>query len=490
LIDFRPILLILGTLISVLGFILFLPAAIDFANNQQNWRDFTNCALISLFMGISLVLANKSVLNKASEIQTLKMNISQAFILTTLTWLFIAIFGSLPFVLTDLNLSFTDAFFESMSGVTTTGSTIIADLNNVSKGLLFWRSTLQWIGGIGIIVIAISVLPLLQVGGMQLFRMESSDTSEKVLPRTAQIAGGISAIYFLLTLVCAISLWVSGMTAFDAICHSMTTIATGGFSTVNGSIGHFDNPSIDCTIMIFMLLSSLPFVLYLQALQGNNFGIIRDTQVKTFLIFVLISVFALTIWNLLHTQKDFLDALRLSSFNAISIITGTGYTTTDFDNWGSFPLILFLFLMITGGCAGSTTCGVKIFRLQILYVTALKQIKQLMHPRGIFIAYYNRKQIPPNVAESVMGFFFIFIISLLTLTLCLSYIGLDFLTSISAAATAIANVGPGLGNIIGPEGNFSGLPEIAKWLLSFGMLIGRLEFYTVLVLFLPSFWKD
>ena len=301
-IDFRPILLILGTLISVLGFILFLPAAIDFANNQQNWRDFTNCALISLFMGISLVLANKSVLNKASEIQTLKMNISQAFILTTLTWLFIAIFGSLPFVLTDLNLSFTDAFFESMSGVTTTGSTIIADLNNVSKGLLFWRSTLQWIGGIGIIVIAISVLPLLQVGGMQLFRMESSDTSEKVLPRTAQIAGGISAIYFLLTLVCAISLWVSGMTAFDAICHSMTTIATGGFSTVNGSIGHFDNPSIDCTIMIFMLLSSLPFVLYLQALQGNNFGIIRDTQVKTFLIFVLIFLFFLQ--SILHLSND------------------------------------------------------------------------------------------------------------------------------------------------------------------------------------------
>ena len=476
-------------LISVLGLILLLPTAIDFSNDQQNWRDFINCSLISLFIGISLVLANKSILRGTSEIQALKINISQAFILTTLTWLFIAVFGSLPFLLTDLNLSFTDAFFESMSGVTTTGSTIIVNLENVSKGLLFWRSILQWIGGIGIIVIAISVLPLLQVGGMQLFRMESSDTSEKVLPRTAQIAGGISAIYFLLTLVCAISLWLSGMTAFEAICHSMTTIATGGFSTVNGSIGHFNSTSVDLTIMVFMLLSSLPFVLYLQALQGSGFQIIRDSQVKTFLMFVLVSIFALTIWQWMHSQGDFLNALRLASFNAISIITGTGYTTTNFDHWGSFPLILFLLLMITGGCAGSTTCGVKVFRFQILYVTALRQIKQLMHPRGIFIAYYNRKQIPSNVAESVMGFFFIFIFSLLTLTLCLSYIGLDFLTSISAAATAIANVGPGLGHIIGPEGNFSGLPDIAKWLLSFGMLIGRLEFYTVLVLFLPSFWK-
>ena len=279
------------------------------------------------------------------------------------------------------------------------------------------------------------------------------------------------------------------MTAFEAICHSMTTIATGGFSTVNESIGHFNSTSVDLTIMVFMLLSSLPFVLYLQALQGSGFQIIRDSQVKTFLMFVLVSIFALTIWQWMHSQGDFLNALRLASFNAISIITGTGYTTTNFDHWGSFPLILFLLLMITGGCAGSTTCGVKVFRFQILYVTALRQIKQLMHPRGIFIAYYNRKQIPSKVAESVMGFFFIFIFSLLTLTLCLSYIGLDFLTSISAAATAIANVGPGLGHIIGPEGNFSGLPDIAKWLLSFGMLIGRLEFYTVLVLFLPSFWK-
>ncbi len=414
----------------------------------------------------------------------------QAFLLTTLSWLVIGIFGALPFAFADLNLSFTDAVFESMSGITTTGATVLTGLDSAPPGILLWRALLQWLGGIGIIVMAVAILPKLSVGGMQLFRTESSDQSEKAFPRVAQVATAIGMLYVGLTALCAALYWIAGMTGFEAMAHSMTTIATGGFSTRDGSVGAFNSAAIDWIAVVFMILGSLPFVLYLRAVRGNLMPLIRDSQVRWFLIIAAASVALLVVWQTLMNGVHFGEALRTVSFNAISIMTGTGYSSADFGLWGAFPVALFFFLMFVGGCAGSTTCGIKIFRFQVLYANTVSQISKLMQPHGVFIPHFNHRPIPEAASESVLSFFFLYIMSFGALAIGLGWMGLDFLTAVSGAASAIANVGPGLGPEIGPSGTYAALPDIAKWLLSFGMLLGRLELFTVLVLLTPAFWRS
>jgi trk system potassium uptake protein TrkH len=458
-----------------------LPALVDAATGHSDWQVFLASAGLTLFIGVSLILTMRG--------GDMAIGIRDAFILTIGSWLGVTLFASLPFVFSGLNLSFSDAFFEAMSGITTTGATVIVNLDNAPPGILLWRALLQWLGGIGIIVTAVAMLPMLKVGGMQLFRMESSDTTEKVLPRAAQISTAIGAIYFILTAVCAIAYWVAGMPGFDAIAHAMTTIATGGFSTSDASLGAFATPSIEWIAVVFMIVGSLPFVLYLQAVRGRPMSLFRDTQVRWFLSIALTLVIIVVL--ILSFTQDFGSgqSLRLSAFNTISILTGTGYSTAAFDNWGPFALTIFFLIMFVGGCAGSTTCGIKIFRFQILYETATAQIRRLVQPHGIFIPYYNRSPITDEVAMSVMSFFFIYVLVFIVLALGLSALGLDFLTALSGAATAISNVGPGLGPVIGPDGTFTTLPDAAKWLLSAGMLLGRLELFTILVLFAPAFWK-
>ena len=478
---FQPVLYVIGYLLSALSIILCLPAAVDAFYGDNQWQSFTFSSLISLFFGIILILANKS--------DNFNMTIKQAFLFTTLSWVFIAFFGSLPFMFSDLELSFTDAFFESMSGITTTGSTVLSGLDNLPHGILIWRSLLQWMGGIGIVVIAIAFLPILKVGGMQLFHTESSESSEKVLPRAAQIASIIGIIYLFLTILCSGLLYFFGMPVFDSIAHSMTTLATGGFSTSDMSIGKYDNVNIELIISLFMILGSLPFVLYLQTLRGNFFVIFKDSQVQFFLFLIVTSILIVTFWKY-QDASNFFDNFRSSFFNTISIFTGTGYTTQNFNNWGSFIIVLFLFLMLVGGCAGSTTCGIKIFRLQILYQSAKIQLFKLMNPHGVSIAKYNKKPVSNEIISSVMGYFFMFIISYIIITLILSFLGNDFLTSLSGAATSLANVGPGLGNVIGPTKTFADLSEITKWVLIAGMLIGRLELLAVIIILTPSFWKN
>jgi len=478
---FQPVLYVIGYLLSALSIIFCIPAGVDAYYGDNQWQAFTFSSLISLFFGIILILANKS--------DNFNMSIKQTFLFTTLSWVFIAFFGSLPFVFSGLELSFTDAFFESMSGITTTGSTVLSGLDNLPRSILIWRSLLQWIGGIGIVVIAIAFLPILKVGGMQLFHTESSESSEKVLPRAGQIASIIGLIYFGLTMLCALLLWIFGMPIFDSIAHSMTTLATGGFSTSDMSIGKYNNVNVEFTISIFMILGSLPFVLYLQTLRGNTSAIFKDSQVKVFVLLIIASVLIVTFWKYQNTAT-FLNNFRSSFFNTISIFTGTGYTTQDFNNWGHFIIVLFLFLMVIGGCAGSTTCGIKIFRLQILYQTAKIQIFKLLNPHGVSVAKYNKIPISEAITSSVMGYFFMFIISYVFFTLILSFLGNDFLTSISGAATSLANVGPGLGNVIGPSKTFAGLSDITKWVLILGMLIGRLELLSVIIILTPSFWKN
>jgi trk system potassium uptake protein TrkH len=378
-----------------------------------------------------------------------------------------------------------------MSGITTTGSTIITNLDNAPKSILIWRAILQWLGGIGVIVMAITVLPLLNVGGMQLFRMESSDTTEKILPRTREVTIIISAIYLTLTFACGVAYWLVGMNIFDSIAHSMTTIATGGFSTYSSSIGYFQNPKIEIIAIIFIVLGSIPFIAYIKFVKGDQKIFFKDVQIKGLIYIFIVSILLMLLYLLLSNKEySFAENLRISTFNVVSILSGTGYVTSDFSLWGKFPLIFFLFLMFIGGCAGSTTCGIKIFRFQILGLFILNQIKKLIYPHGIFPMKYNNEKISNPFIYSIMTFIFLYFFIFFILAALLSLNGLDFVTALSGSASAISNVGPGLGDVIGPNGNYSDLPNFSKLSLSLGMLLGRLELFAVLVLFFPSFWKN
>ena len=472
----------IGVLLIILGAFMLIPFFVQFIYDERKIT-FLSSASVTAFIGILLVLTNLE--------ENKKLNLQQAFLLTTLSWLSIAIFGCIPFLLSNLNLSIVDAFFESMSGITTTGSTIIPDLDSAPKGILIWRAILQWLGGIGVIVMAITVLPLLNVGGMQLFRMESSDTTEKILPKAREVTLIISIIYLMLTFVCAIAYWQVGMGIFDSIAHSMTTIATGGFSTYSSSIGYFQNPKIEIISIIFIILGSIPFIAYLKFVKGDKKIFFKDVQIKGLIYIFIVSVLIMFLYLLLNNKEYSLaENLRISTFNVVSILSGTGYVTTDFSLWGKFPLIFFLFLMFVGGCAGSTTCGIKIFRFQILGHFVLNQIKKLVYPHGVFPMKYNNKKISNTFINSIITFIFLYFFIFFILAALLSLDGLDFISAVSGSATAISNVGPGLGDTIGPNGNFHELSNFSKLSLSLGMLLGRLELFAVLVLFFPSFWKN
>jgi trk system potassium uptake protein TrkH len=376
-----------------------------------------------------------------------------------------------------------------MSGITTTGSTIITNLNEAPKAILFWRAILQWLGGIGIIVMAITLMPIMNVGGMQLLKISEVHTGEKILPKSKEIIIRLIIIYLFLTITCAFFYKIFGMGYFDSLTHSMTTIATGGFSNYNESIGFFDSALIEFTASIFVILGSIPFFTYIKFIHGDKKAILSDTQIKTFIKIIIFSILLLFLYLIIKKGSFVEISLRSVYFNVISILTGTGYVTKDFDQWGNFPLVLFLVLMFIGGCAGSTACGIKIFRVQLLYLFVINQLKKAIYPKGVFVIKYGNNNINDKFMASVITFIYLYIIIFFILTSILSLTGLDFITAISGAATSISNVGPGLGEIIGPNGNFSALPSSSKWALSVGMILGRLELFAILVLFIPSFWR-
>ncbi len=479
--NLRPILYVIGILLSILAIAMMIPMLIDIHFGNSDWKIFFLCVLATAFFGGSLVLGNTTD-------EPFSINVRQAFLLTTLSWLTLATFASLPLWLSQIELSFTDAFFEAMSGITTTGSTVIVGLDNAPPGLLLWRAILQWLGGIGVIVMALAVLPFLKVGGMQLFRTESSEKN-KTMPRATQLASSIGIIYLALTIVCAVCYHFAGMTVFDAFAHAMTTVATGGFSTFDSSFGHYQKPWIEITAIFFMLMGGLPFVLYVKAVNGNPGALFRDSQVRWFLSIVAACILALSLYLISSHDMGSGEALRRAAFNIVSLITGTGYASYDYNQWHGFGIALLFFVMVVGGCAGSTTCGIKIFRFQVLYTVTDVQFKKLLHPHGVFLPYYGGRPLPEGIPGSVMSFFFIYAVCFALLALALSYVGLDFTTALSGAVTAISNVGPGLGDVIGPTGTFAPLPDSAKWILSAGMLLGRLELFTVLVMLSPSFWR-
>lgn len=479
--EFRPILLVVGILLTTLAAFMGFPALVDAACANPDWQVFATAAAVTMFVGLALVLSCRTT--------DFRLNLRQAFVMTTLSWLTITLFAALPFIFSNLELSVTDSVFEAMSGITTTGSTVIVGLDIAPPGILLWRGLLQWLGGLGIIVMAIALMPMLGVGGMQMFRVEAFETGEKLLPRAAQISAVLSLVYLGLTTLWALMLYMAGMTWLEAAVHAMTTIATGGFSTRDASVGGFASPTIDAIITVGMLAGALPFLLYLRTLKGEVGVLFADSQVRWFFAIAATAVLLATVFVWADVGFSPLNALRYASFNVISVMTGTGYATSDYWQWGAFAGPTFFFIMFIGGCTGSTTCGIKIFRFQVLWAAADTQFRHLYQPHGVFVPYYNHRPLPEAVIASVLSFFFVFGVCFAFLAVGLGMLGLDAVTAISSAATAISNVGPALGPIAGPAGTFQQFPDAAKWLLSAGMLLGRLELFTVLILFSPAFWR-
>ena len=479
--DFRSILNIIGILLCIESVAMLIPMFFDLYFKNDDWVQFLYSSLITFFIGIILYFSFRK--------KDIKLGIRQAFLLTISSWIIISIFGSFPFIYCSSSLSYTDAFFETVSGITTTGSTVINNLQSLSEGILIWRSLLQWFGGIGIIVLAMAILPTLQIGGMQLLHMEHDDPYEKTIPKVNRFVLELFTLYIFLSIICSLLYFVNGMSVYDSVLHAMTTISTGGFSNYDQSLAYFNSFQIEIVSMIFMVIGSLPFVLYLQFIHKNKYSLIKDDQIKLFFIILIVIVCLTTFWLYTNQSYEILTSFRIALFNITSILTGTGYTSSNFSNWGSFGTVIMMIIMFIGGCAGSTTGGIKIFRLQILFRGAITQIKKLTQPHAVLVMRFNGKTVNENTYNSVMGFFFMYIFLFIISAVCLSFFDLDFLTAFSAAASAISNVGPGLGDIIGPNGNYSMLNNSAKWILSLTMIIGRLEIFTVLVLLSINFWK-
>lgn len=480
----RPILYLVGGMLSVLGVAMLAPAAVDIAESNEDWRAFAISAAITTTCGAALLYFARVRLDGG-------LTLRQAFLLTPLAWSAVALFAALPLYLSDfgpMRDSFTNAIFESVSGLTTTGATVIVGLQEAPPGILIWRAILQWLGGIGIIATAIAILPALGVGGMQLFRTESSDRSEKVLPRVREVAAAIAMIYSGFTLACILAYWLAGMSLFDAVAHALTTISTAGFSTYDDSLGHFTNPAIHWIAVFFMLSGAIPFVLYVRLFQGET-DPLRNSQARVFLIFTGCAVLFMTFWLTLSGRYELGDALRLSALNVVSVVTTTGFASADYSGWGNLAIGVFFGLMFVGGCTGSTTGGVKIFRYEVMAKLLRSYFRHLLFPRGVFPRTYGGRELPDEVIHSVVVYFSLFFICYSVITIALMAFDLDFLTSASAAVTALSNVGPGLGPVIGPAGNFATMPDPVKWILSFAMLLGRLELFTVLILFMPRFWR-
>lgn len=461
---------------------MLVPMSVDLAAGHPDSSAFMAASIVTLFVAVLLILATRQVREP--------IPLKGAFLLTTLSWCSIALFGSLPMLFGVMELRLVDAVFEAVSGLTTTGSTVVSGLDRAPPGFLLWRSLLQWLGGIGIIVMALVMLPFLRVGGMQLFHTESSDRSEKLLPTVQAIVRQIVTIYMSLSLACALAYMAAGMSAFDAINHAMTTMATGGYSTHDASIGFFEGPAVEWIGIVFMAAAALPFTRYLAAINGRPNLFLNDSQIRLFIVFCTVVAVGLALWLAAKPEWLLGDALRACLFNVVSVVTTTGYASENYGAWGPLAVSLFLAITVVGGCTGSTSGGIKMFRLEILWRWASGYTRGLFLPHAVTRPTYNGRPVDREVMIAVLSFAFIFIGSWGVLTVLLGATGLDLVTAVSGAATALANVGPGLGEIIGPAGNFSPLPDSAKWLLIAGMLLGRLEFFTVLVLLHPAFWRD
>lgn len=483
-IAFRVVFFLIGVLLSIIAAAMLIPLSLElFIYRTGEWRGFAISAFITGLMGTLLVLSNRAEGRK-------ELRVREAFLLTAASWVSTSFFAGIPFFWSSLSLGFLDCWFESVSSLTTTGTTVLAHLDKVPKGILLWRALLQWLGGTGIIVMAMTILPILRIGGMQLFRNEFSDRSERILPRLSQIASAILSIYFVFTVACVILLHLAGMKWFDAICHAMATVSTGGLSTKDLSIGAFHSLSIELILMVFMVIGGTTFILFVKLWHRNFKAVWEDSQLRAYLGTISVASLLGALWLTLYQDINFWSSLRHSSFAVVSVMTSTGYMTEDYTTWGSFPLVLFFLLALVGGCTGSTAGGIKIFRFQVLLAVALSHMRQLRRPHGIYVPSYQSQKISENISTSVFTFITLYTICLIMLAGGLSICGLDFITSLSGAASALANLGVGLSPHIGPLGSLEMLDMGPKCLLMFGMILGRLELLAILILFMPSFWRD
>jgi trk system potassium uptake protein TrkH len=484
LIDLRPIVFVVGALLLMVAGMLLVPAGyvvVAGADSDANLHAFLTASAVAATAGLPMVW-----LCRHADFQLVSR---QLYLLTVASWVFVSVFCAVPFVLSDVRMSLVDSLFETVSGITTTGSTVLSDLDNLPVSILLWRALLQWLGGIGIVVMVIAILPHLRVGGMRLFRSEASDKSEKFTARSSNVAKSIGTVYVGLSLACALCYWLAGMDAFNAVYHAMTTVSTGGYSTSDQSIRQFADAEVIWIASLFMFLSGLPFVLMVQFVRGRRRALFDDQQVRGYAAFVAVAALSITAWLIVFYRLPFDEALRIATFSSVSIITTTGYVLIDYNLWGGLAVGAFFFMTFTGACAGSTAGGIKIFRFQIGALMLRNQFNAMVHPSGLFPMTYNRRPISEELVTSVMAFSFVFAGTVAIMAVALSLTGLDLTTSLSGAATAVANVGPGLGDVIGPMGHFGSLPAASKCVLIAGMLMGRLEIITVMVLFTAAFWR-
>ncbi len=474
---------VIGIILMFVTIYMLAPMMADYAAGNDDWKAFAHA------FAISGILAGLTIMVTRDHWSRTGISLREGFMITAVSWFVIPIAGSLPFYFMEAGPGFIDAWFEAVSGMTTTGSTVLQGLDHKPPGILLWRSILQWIGGVGIVLMAMIILPFLRVGGMQIFSTESSDRSEKLLPRDSTLIVQIAGAFVVLTLACMVCYRLAGMSTFDAVNHALTTIATGGYSTHDTSLGYYKQPAIHWVATVFMVAASLPIILYIKSSKAHSFAIFRDVQVRGFLKICVVAIFAVTLYLVLAHKYAPSDALRVAAFNVVSIISTTGFALDDFTVWGPASNGMFLVLMFLGGCTGSTAGGIKTYRLQAMAQITKRYINMLFSPNRVIIMRYGTHAITNDIVLSILAFVTAFAGSIVLVMLALTVFGLDILTAFSGAVTALANVGPGLGDVIGPSGNFKSIDDGAKVVLIFAMILGRLEFFAFLVLLSPSFWR-
>ncbi|MEP0322579.1 TrkH family potassium uptake protein [Bauldia litoralis] len=474
--------------ILTLGWILFAIAAGEgvmalfaLATQDGHAEEFAVSAVITALVAGGCVLTTRG--------RTFELRFRDATLLTVVAWIVVPAFAALPLIAEPVSLPVVDAYFEMVSGITTTGATVMVGLDGVARSVLLWRSTTQWIGGIGIIGFAIVILPFLKIGGMQLFRLEFTERSEKSLPRMRSIATAIVEIYVTLTAACFVVYWMLGMTPFDALNHAMTTICTAGFSTHDASFGYFDSPALEWAAILFMVLGALPFLSLLRMLRAGSLQDRFDTQVTTYLALLVILVAVFALWLFLAVGYPGDRAMTKAAFNVVSIATTTGFTSSDYVLWGTFASVWFFALSFVGGCTGSTAGAIKIFRFKVIYAVIRQHIQRSIYPNAVAPIRYGRRVIQDEQAASVGVFVFIYFVAFAVIAVVMAAFGMGGETSLSIAASAIGNIGPGIGEVVGPTGNFSSLPDGAKIVMCLAMIMGRLEILAVLIMLMPSFYR-
>lgn len=482
--NLNPVIFIMSVMFILLSIFMTLPVLLLVTSESPNAMAFAESAAICFGTGLLGILATY---RQARDLKPRYM-----FVLTVSSWFLIALLSSLPFYLGDLGLTLGEAFFEGTSGITTTGATVLTGLDTMDQDLLLWRSILQWIGGIGIIGMFVAVLPFLRVGGMRLFATESSEWTDKALPRMKTLSRGLLLVYVVFSVLAVTIYWLSGMSLFDAFNHGLTSIATGGFSTSDMSMGKFDSNLILLEATLFMMIGSMPFFLFVREMHGQHGVLFRDQQVRLFVTILLVVPALLTLyrWYVSPVEFDLANEYVATLFNVTSVVTTTGFASEDYSAWGPLAFVLFFFLMFIGGCSGSTAGGMKVFRFQLSLIVLREQLMRLLHPRAVFTRNYNGRAVSDEIISSMIAYTFIFLLCLLIITVALAALQLDFITSLSGALTVLTNVGPALGDTIGPAGTFAPLPELAKWILSVGMLMGRLEILSVVIVLSPAFWRS